>query len=749
MSPRGGGGGRRRAASSRSSRGGSYGAAGRSRGRARGRTNVSKPWWYPTWKKILGLAGAGFLGGVILFGVAYAMIPIPETGAEFKAQSTVVRWADGSEIGRIGTVNRQQVQISRVPDHVQKAMLSAENRTFYSDSGISPIGMARALYNNLRGGTTQGGSTITQQMVKYTRLSSFEQTYTRKFKEAIIAIKVDREMTKDAILQEYLNAIYFGRGAYGIQAASDVYFGKDVSQLTPSEGALLASLVKSPSTFDPVEARDRVEARWRYVLDGMVEEGWLSRAKADAAKYPKVQGELGEGRYAGTKGYLLAAAKQELIDSKRFTEDDFNRNGLDVTTTFRKKAVNSANRAVAQNMPEDAKKKDVFAGMAAVRPGTGEVVAIYGGDDYINEPFNAATQARMQAGSTFKPFTLTAALQEGIGLKSRFNGDAPKTFPEYGRPVDNYGDDDEDDYGMVNLIKATESSINTVYVKLGIEAGDDQDYENIVDVARDAGIPKSVGIGADPSIPLGTASPRVLDMAGAYATFAAQGKQADPYMVKKVQSPEGGLLYEHEDTSEQVFDEDVMADVSYALQKVVENGSGAVAQAIGRPSAGKTGTSQDFRSALYAGYTPQLSATVAFYRDGQKPLRGIGRYPAGEGMAGGSYPAEIWTDFMQGALRGTPVEPFPDPEFVGKTMNPKPTPTPTPTPTTPTPTITPTPTPTLPPEPTPTEPDPGGPIFGDPDPTPTDPESTPTEDDGGWPLGQDENNGNGKPSPEP
>lgn len=662
-----------------------------------------RPFWYPSWGKIAGVGVGGILGALLLFGVAYAMIDVPDLNEGVAEQSTVIKYRDGTEIGRIGEFNRRKVPLHEVPQHVQHAVLAAENRTFYSDAGISPIAITRAFINNVRGGSTQGGSTITQQYAKIAHLSQ-EQTLTRKIKEAFIAIKIDRRYTKDQILENYLNAIYFGRGAYGIQAASEAYFKKPVGQLTVSQGAVLASIIKYPST-DPRENRDLVEPRWEYVLDGMVESGWLDKDEALRAKFPKVAKYVEESQLGGPEGYLLAATRQEL--ERKFSEDAINRSGLVVTTTFDRKAQRAAIQAVRQEKPR--RPKDLHAGLAAVEPRTGETLAIYGGDDYVEQPFNDAIQAHAQAGSTFKPFALTAALEDGIGLKSRFNGADDRRFPQYReRPVGNFGDEN---YGVIDLIKATESSVNTVYFALGIKVG----HKDVVDVARRAGIPNDVPITANSSVPLGPASPSALDLAGAYATFAAQGEQADPYIVEKVETSEGGTPFEHQaEPPQRVFQRDVMADLGYALQQVVEDGSGFEALQLGRPSAGKTGTSQNNLSAWYAGYTPQLAAAVDMFRgDGTEPLKGIGEFPPGVGMTGGSYPARIWTAFMQGALEGRPIQDFPPPEWVGRTVNPKPTFTPTPTPTD---TITPSPTPTETFTPSPTRPPPSPPETSEPPP---------------------------------
>jgi membrane peptidoglycan carboxypeptidase len=319
---------------------------------------------------------------------------------------------------------------------------------------------------------------------------------------------------------------------------------------------------------------------------------------------------------------------------------------------------------------------------------------MYGGDKAGGH--NEATQARVQPGSAFKPFALTAALQDDISLKSRFSGNSPLKVPG-SKPVNN---EFNQSYGTVDLIRATEDSINTAYVDLTLEMGS----RRVLEAAVDAGIPeKTPGLLANARIPLGTNSARNIDMSSAYSTFAAQGEASQWYTVKEVKGSNGGSRYKHKVKKARVFDEDVMADVSYALQQVVKSGTGTEAQNVGRPVAGKTGTAED-RSAWFVGYTPQISAAVDFYKgDGTESLDGVA------GMStffGGAYPARVWTAFMKAALVGEKVIDFPPRADVGKVLNPKPKPTPTPT--TPSPTPTPTPTVTTHP-PTPTVTNPPGP----------------------------------------
>ena len=668
----------------------------------------------PSWKQLLALFAVGFLSMVALVGVAYAKTTIPTPNELAGAQTTVVYFSNGkTEIGRFGDQNRINVPIDQVPEHVQQAVLAAEDRSFYENNGISPTGIARAFWNNLKGGSTQGGSTITQQYAKNVYLTT-ERTYTRKAKEFLIAIKLDQRDNKDKILEDYLNVIYFGRRASGIQTASETYFNKNVSDLTVAEGAVLAAVIRSPARYDPADNPEALQARFDYVLDGMVAKGWLDESERAKQKLPEVAPKRKANSAQGTNYFLMDTVRREL-KVEGFTDEEIDFGGLKVTTTFQRKAQRAAVSAVKKERPKR-NAKGVHIGLSAVRPGDGAVIAMYGGDKAGGN--NEATQARVQPGSAFKPFALTAALEDGIGLKSRFSGNSPLKVPG-SKPVNNEFDQS---YGSsIDLVRGTADSINTVFVDLTMELG----AKKVLDAAVAAGIPeKTPGLLPNARIPLGTNSARNIDMANAYATFAAQGEATQWYTVKEVKGSNGGSRYKHKVEKARVFDEDVMADVSYALQQVVRSGTGTAARELGRPAAGKTGTAED-RSAWFVGYTPQLSAAVDFYKgDGTKSLDGVG------GMStffGGAYPARVWTAFMQGALEGTKVLDFPPRADVGKTLNPAPSKTPTPTPTTSSPSPTPTVT-TAPPEPTVTV-------------TPTDP-PPPTitiapPPDGGEPPGED------------
>lgn len=723
-----------------------------SRSRSRGTRAKAKP-KRPVWQRALlwGLAAVAVAAtlGLAAFVVLYLTTDVPEPNDFATSETTIVYYAGGKqELGRFSTENRVSVPLADVPDHVQKAVLAAEDRTFYENRGISPTGIGRAVWNNLRGGSTQGGSTITQQYVKNYYLTQ-DQTVTRKVREIILALKIDQTLSKDQILEDYLNTVYFGRGAYGIETAAQAWFGADASDLTVAQGAVLAAALQSPSNYDPASGKKEKRAlaqRFDYVVQGMVSQGWLSDGKAASLDVPAIKEPSTRNQLGGPEGYLLQMVRQELV-ADGFSEQQIDSGGLRVSTTFSKQAQRSVVEAVRTEFPTvDAAR--VHVGVAAVEPGTGAIRAIYGGRDYVARSLNNATQAFIPGGSTFKAFTLTAALEDGVSLDSRFAGNSPYVIPGDDNPatreVDNEGDAS---YGStVDMWYATEQSINTAFVDLTMTIGP----EAVVDAAARLGIPRTLpdgepnGLLPNARVTLGTASVSPLQMAAAYAALGAEGVYAEPFSVARVRTASGELLYENEREPDRVVDADVVSNVTAALERVVSNGTGAEAQRLGRPAAGKTGTAGpdgDTQSSWFIGYTPQLAAAVGFYRGNgsvapEDDLDGVGGLPT---FFGGAYPARIWTTFMTGAMEGVPVEEFPPAADIGEATQapqpqqpvapatpqprpePKPTPTPTPTPAPrptpapepePTPTATPAPTPP-PPEPTPEPtPPPGGDVGG-------------------------------------
>ncbi|GAB95432.1 putative penicillin-binding protein, partial [Kineosphaera limosa NBRC 100340] len=680
-------------------------------------------------KGILAIIGALFALGVLLVLAAFALVRVPDPNEAARAQTSIIYFADGqTEMHRFAEVNRESIPLSQVPKHVQEAMLAAEDRSFYENPGFSPTGIARAVWATVTGGPTQGGSTITQQYVKNYFLDQ-DQTVTRKARELIISIKIEQQQSKDQILENYLNTIYYGRGASGIEAAARAYFNKGAADLTVGEGALLASVIRGPSLYDPAlgakqeqNARDRVD----YVLAGMVEQGWLTAAERAQVDFPEVAPPRQNAAPSGPNGYLVAMVKNELTQKIGLSEAEVDRGGLRITTTIAKQAQTDAITAVENNRPSGGRGDDVRVGLASIKPGDGAILAIYGGSDFRSQPYNSATQAQLQAGSTFKPFTLVAALEKGISTRTQLDGSSPAYFPEFrgggnanGR-VTNFGNAS---YGQVTLREATAKSINTAYAELNIDVGP-QATKN---VAVRMGLPENTaGLDDNYANVFGTASPRVIDMANAYATLAAQGKRAEPYIVQSVTSVDG--TYAGWTASPQLTDAispQVAADAVDAMTRVVREGTAVGASRLGRPAAGKTGTTTDNLAVWFDGFTPQAATAVALYMPDEQgnaqPLRGIGGRSE---LTGGTYPVQIWTAFMRELLSGQSVEDFPARAGVGDSEvrwvpppAPSPTATATQTPTqTQTPTDTPTPTDTWSPTDVPTTPEPGDGDNGSPQP---------------------------------
>ena len=604
------------------------------------------------------IGGFGFIAGAVLFALAYFTVDIPDPNAYVNSQSTIIQYSNGEEIGRVGTQNRQIIPLAKIPLNIRHAVLAAEDRGFYSNRAFSVTGIARAIFNNLKGGSLQGGSTITQQYAKTAFLTP-SRTIQRKIKELVISIKLENQLSKDQIFENYLNTIYFGRGSYGVMTASQQYFNRNVDQLTNAQAAVIASILRSPGLYDPAFKKGneaRLIARFEYVKTGMVDAGWLDEKDAAKMMFPTVAPRSTSGQLSGPKGHIIEAVQKELA-KLGFSQEQLLVGGLVIKTTLDQKAQQSAVDAVNKFYPSKA-PDNLHIGLVAIRPGTGEIVALYGGRDYLARQLSDATQSIALAGSTFKPFAIVAALEQGIPLTSMWNGDSPQVFDDAGKPyeVSNYGDEG---WGQIDLLYATKHSINTVFVPLGIKVGPTA----VVDVARRAGIPESIAMMPTPSVVLGVASPHVIDVANAYATFAAQGIKSKPYLVAQVMGPNKGILYEAKAETQEVFSKEVMADLTYALKGVVTGGTGAAALALGRPAAGKTGTSQSNASAWFSAYTPQLAASVALFRDSaSESLNGIGGLTS---VTGGTFPARIWTAFMKGALKGQEIMDFPAPSNIG------------------------------------------------------------------------------------
>jgi membrane peptidoglycan carboxypeptidase len=621
-----------------------------------GRSGLFRFW--PSWRQWLLLAVLGVAALVATFAVLYSVIKVPRPNDQALAQATIVYYADGHNVlARVGA-NRTSIPFAQMPVSFRDAVMSAEDRQFYQHGGFSVSGMVRSAWNDLRGGALAGGSTITQQLVKNYYLNQ-NRTISRKVDEFFVSIKIEQQLTKDQIFADYANTIYFGRGTYGVQAAAEAYFGVSAADLTPAQSAVLGAIIRSPGGYAPETNLAGLQARWRSVLDGEVTEGWMTQSQRDAMVFPSIRKRSTSSWASGPAGYLVSYVQAELA-AKGFSEDDILRSGLRITTTFDRTAEASAIAAVNQYRPKTS-AAGVRIGLASVGPATGGIVAMYGGAAYGQPQYvNDASQSHVQAGSTFKAFTLAAALENGFTLDSRWNGNSPREFiNSYGASPYRVNNEDDHSYGRISLLTATEQSVNSVFVD--VENQPEVTPTKVVDAARRAGIPASVPIAANLTATLGTASPTAVQMAGAYATFASGGLHAQPTAIAKVTSASGQVLFALKPTLDRVFSQSVVSEVDYALQHVVTDGTGYRAALLGRPVAGKTGTTDSNQSAWFVGYTPQLSTAVNLFRPSPDGRTNLSLSGAGglSRVAGGSFPTQIWTGYMQGALQGKPTLSFP------------------------------------------------------------------------------------------
>jgi membrane peptidoglycan carboxypeptidase len=610
--------------------------------------------WFGITVLVLMLAGAGVLG------FAYATVKLPDPNADFQTNTSFVYFNDGKEkLGSYQIQNRQTLAYEDIPQNVKDAIVAGENRTFWTDPGISIPGIARAVISVARGEDVVGGSTITQQYIKVLYLNQ-EKTLSRKFKEILLAAKMGNEMSKEEILGGYLNTVYFGRGAYGIEAAAQAYFGKPAAKLTDAQAIALTSIVNNPGNLDPAkgdkQAADLLE-RYQYTINGMVEMGTMTEAQkneiyAELPEFPKVERD---SQFGGPKGFLLNMVQDEL-KAKGFTEEQINGGGLSIITTFDAKAQEAAVKA-AQKITADTaatgnkKAKNLHAGLASIDVETGGVLALYGGPDFVKDSRNWATTAR-PTGSTFKPYALGAALDQGFTLNDKLNG-SQFTPPGENTPVRNAGDRN---YGTVNLLQATTNSINTAYVDL--EGQMDDGPENTLAFAQAAGLPKAAGWEPISRVPLGIPEVSPLSQATGYATFARDGKHIDTHVVAQVKDASGAVVYAADTSAEQTVDADVANDVAYALTNVVQDGTAARAGNMGFPIAGKTGTyyirdaagGSKTTACWFVGMSKQI-ATAVMYVAGDEGTDDLNDYyPAG--FFGSGPPLSTWMSYMSVAQDG-------------------------------------------------------------------------------------------------
>ncbi|MFD3315723.1 transglycosylase domain-containing protein [Streptomyces sp. NPDC058694] len=684
-------GGGHRAAPKRSSRAGAKGGA-TAGAKAGAKSGIRRLF---TWKKLLGTFFGLCLLGMAAFVALYLMIDVPKGNAAAVQQSNIYKYSNGDTLARDGDVNRELVDLDQVSKDVRMTFVAAENKSFYEDAGVDFKGTARGLLNTLSGKGKQGGSTITQQYVKNYYLTQ-DQTVTRKLKELVISLKVDRQESKDDILAGYINTSYYGRNAWGIQAAAQAYYRVDADELNVEQGAYLAALLQAPSQYDWAVAsptsKKLVTARWNYVLDNMVEEGWLSSAKRDGMKFPVPKDPKGAPGLQGQAGYLVEAAdtalKKQLVSQGTAADMDeaetmVKAGGWTITLNIDKKKQAQLEKSVKSQLTGklDAEKRDidadVQAGAASVDPKTGRVVAMYGGVDYVKHYTNNATRRDYQPASTFKPLILAAAVdkdaetQDGtpVTAKTIYDGTSKRPVVDDGKKVGFAPPNEDDvDYGDVTVQTAMNKSINSVFAQLGVDVGMDQVMKTAGDLGMDVEGARSV-----PAQTLGTMGASPLEMAGVYATLDNHGKKVTPALVKSVEHKDRVVKFP-DPVGDQVISREAADTVTSVLTGVVDDGTAKTSvrdnpARDGQQVAGKTGTSDCNKSAWFTGYTPKLVTSVGVFGEAakagttrcgkDKPVKvkafsqvTLQGAAGGGRVNGGGFPAQIWATYTFGAMGG-------------------------------------------------------------------------------------------------
>ena len=611
---------------------------------------------------IFGAAGLGvnvFRDRLDEAGVGRVRIPVPP-------QSSTIYDAEGNVLAEIFLdENRRLVKIGKVNEVTRNAVLAIEDDSFYGHGALDFPGLIRAAIKNLAAGDIeQGGSTLTQQLVKNVLIEVPEQTFARKFQEAALAIRLERRYTKDEIFQWYLNEVYFGNGAYGIQTAAGTYFHSSAKDLSLPQAALLAGLIQAPGQYDPVTDREAAIARRNLVLDRMAELGWADPVKVERAK----QAPLGLAKDVGVfrekvepffvyfiRNLILENADGE-FDAFGETHDErvktLYQGGLKIYTSLDPRWQEYAQEAIDSSTYLDGTKQTPDSSLVSVRTTDGAIKAMLSGKNYERDQLDLVWHGTRQTGSAFKPFTLVAAFENDFPQGKVYSSKSPNCTLEGWISASGCVQNAEggSDRGYLDLWSATQDSVNVVFAQLALDVGP----EAIVDAAHRMGI--TVGLDAVPSITLGVEEVPTLEMASAYGTLANDGIHCQPWAVRRVEfttgSPEDRLLYRHRLQCEQVIEPEIAHLVTAMLQKVVCCGTGRAAILPGRPVAGKTGTAQDATNVYFAGYTPQIATAVwVGFPNGQIPM-------PGDSVFGGTIAAPIWHSFMVEALAGWPVEGF-------------------------------------------------------------------------------------------
>jgi penicillin-binding protein 1A len=583
------------------------------------------------WGILLSLWG-GIFGAC---GLAYLALTLPDTGQLAVSQrrpSVTIRAADGSVIAALGDLFGQPLTLKQMSRDLPDAVIATEDRRFYSHFGVDPIGLARAAFVDLRAGhVVQGGSTITQQLAKVLFLTP-ERSFTRKIREVLLALWLEHRFTKDQILEIYLNRVYLGAGAYGVDAAAHRYFHKSASRLNLFECAVIAGLLKAPTRFNPARDRDKAAARAAQVLDNMVEAGYITAPQAAAAER---EGPVLTALAAGRPGarYFADWIADQIRDFAGTSDRD-----LIVSTTLDPRLQAAAEGSVAQILARDGRKYAVSQGALVAMSPDGAVRAMVGGRDYGDSQFNRATQAQRQPGSAFKPFVYLAGLEAGLRPGDHFT-DMPIR-------IGNWEPHDYTNHyqGDMTMAEALAQSINTIAVQVAERAG----IANVVKVASRLGITSPLS--ADASIALGADEVNLLELVSAYAPFANGGTGVIPYGISEIRDSDGKMIYRRAGSGPgQVVAPQYVGMMNDMLAGVIDHGTGKAAR-LPRPVAGKTGTTQEYRDAWFIGYTANLVAGVWLGNDDNAPMRRV---------AGGSLPAAAWHGFMLAATRNLPVAPLP------------------------------------------------------------------------------------------
>lgn len=593
------------------------------------------------------LASVGAASAMALVGSWLEDLPDYNAPGAFEvARATKVYSADGKLLARLYLENREVVPISSMSTDLANAVVSIEDERFYEHNGIDPVGIMRAGLTNLAAGETEeGASTITQQYVRNTVLldERTEISLARKIREAYLAMELEKRYEKPQILEMYLNAIYFGQGAHGAQAAARTYFSKAAKDLTLAESALLAGLPQQPSRLDPYINPDGAVARRNQVLYAMFENGHISRQAYEEAKATplalKRQKDPEDGIYAAH--YFVAHVKKEL--QERFSNGVVFKGGLSVYTTLDTRMQKDAEGAVKRGLPGSGPEGS----LVSIDPRNGYVKAMVGGRDFHKNKFNLATQAKRQPGSSFKTFVLVTALDQGMPPSYNIDSSSPAYIPTKPKPwiVSN---SEGSGSGAMSLAAATHKSVNTVFARVTWAIG----AKKVARIAKKMGI--TTPLGEYPSMALGAANVTPLEMASAYGTLANAGVHNEPIVITKVVDPAGKVLLQAKPKGVRAIRPEIAKATTDVLRGVITQGTARRA-AIGRPAAGKTGTSQNHRDVWFVGYTPQLVTAVWVGHRAEKTI-----YVRGSRAFGGTVCAPIWADFMKRALKGQPELDFKD-----------------------------------------------------------------------------------------